>query len=64
MSRFSIGETFKLKGCRKTWTVVNTFKYKGREHCNAVSTLTNSPGIERLGIFAINEHGEIYQRAT
>ena len=62
MEKFNKGETFKLKGCRKTWTVINTFKYNGREHCNAVSALTNSPGIERLGIFVINEQGDVYQR--
>lgn len=64
MKKFNIGETFKLKGCRKTWTIISTFEHKGVENCVAVSTLVNNPGIERLGIFAINEHGEIYQRAT
>lgn len=61
MKEFVKGESFKLKGCRKTWTVIKLFKRKGIKHCVAVSTLTNDPNIERLGIFAI-EHDEVYQR--
>lgn len=64
MRVFHKGKTFKLKGCRKEWTVVKTFMYKGREHCVAVSTLTNNPGIERLGLFAIDKDNNIYQRAS
>ena len=62
MKEFVKGESFKLKGCRKTWTVIKLFKHKGKRHCVAASTLTKDSSIERLGIFSINEHGEVYQR--
>ena len=62
MKEFVKGESFKLKGCRKTWTVIKLFKRKDLKYCVAVSTLTNNPDIERLGIFVIDEHGEVYQR--
>lgn len=63
MRKFYKRKTFKLKACRKTWTVVKLFMYKGVEHCVAASTLTNNPDIERLGIFAVDEDGNIYQRS-
>lgn len=62
MKEFVKGESFKLKGCRKTWTVIKLFKRRDLKHCVAVSTLTNNSNIERLGIFVIDEHGEVYQR--
>ena len=62
MKEFIKGESFKLKGCRKTWTVIKLFKYKGIKHCVAVSTLANNSEVERLGIFLIDEQGEVYQR--
>lgn len=62
MKEFVKGESFKLKGCRKTWTVIKLFKHSGIKQCVAVSTLTNNPDIERLGIFAIDRQGEVYQR--
>jgi hypothetical protein len=64
MKKFHKGETFKLKGCRKEWTVVKTFKLNGVEHCVAISTLTNQPEIKRLGIFAVDKDNNIYQRAS
>ena len=64
MRIFHKGKTFKLKGCRKEWTVVKTFRYKGVEHCVAVSTLVNNPEIERLGLFAVDKNNNIYQRAS
>lgn len=45
---FKKGESFKLPGCRKTWTVVKTFKYQGKEHCVAASTLVNDPEIKKI----------------
>lgn len=62
MKEFVKGESFKLKGCRKTWTVIKLFKRGDLKHCVAVSTLTNNPNIERLGIFVIDKHCEVYQR--
>lgn len=59
---FKRGESFKLTDCRKTWTVIKTFKYQGREHCVAVSTLVNDPKIKRLGIFIREDDGKVYQR--
>ena len=61
MEKFKKGETFKLKGCRKTWTVVKPFKHKGEILCVASSYLLNNPDIERLGIFYYRGD-EIYQR--
>lgn len=61
---FKKGESFKLPGCRKTWTVVETFKYQGKEHCVAASTLVNDPKVKRLGIFTVDDEGKIYQRTT
>lgn len=64
MKEFVKGESFKLKGCRKTWDVIEIFNYNGRKHCVAVTTLTNTnfSGIGRIGIFVINEDGVVYQR--
>lgn len=50
MNKFKVGESFKLKGCRKTWTVISTFNYKGERYYVAVSSLLNDPNMERLGI--------------
>lgn len=63
MRKFYKRKIFKMKGCRKEWTVIKTFMYKGVEHCVAVSTLTNQPEIERLGIFSVDEDNNIYQRS-
>lgn len=61
MEKFKKGETFKLKGCRKTWTVIKPFKHNDIRCCVASSSLTNHSDIERLGIFAIKNQ-EIYRR--
>lgn len=64
MEKFKVGESFKLKGCRKTWSIIEVFNHKGREHCVAVTTITsNISGIERVGVFVRNEEGEVYQRS-
>lgn len=62
MKKFKIGETFKLKGRRKVWTVINIFNYEETEYCVATSRFLNYPNLSTFGVFYIS-NDEIYQRS-
>lgn len=57
MDKFIKNNTFKLKGCKVTWRIIQTFEFENSEMCVAIHDLSSCPGVKIYGIFRMTSEG-------